>query len=82
MIDCLAFKAVSLHPSLTLNSFSFSQFLSLSPRLTPRLTICPKRSISSVKSKYADCCALFISMKIETALLKAALTLPLSQLFS
>lgn len=81
MIDCLAFKAVSLHPSLTLNSFLFSQFLSLSSSHTP-LTICPKRSISSVKSKYADCCALFISMKIETALLKAALTLPLSQLFS
>lgn len=56
----------------------FSHTFFLCPSPLPHLPpIYPKRSIPSVKSKFADWCTLFISMKIEVALLKAALILPL-----
>lgn len=63
-------------------SLSLSLSRSAPSPLPHLLPIYPKRSIPSVKSKFADWCTLFISMKIEVALLKAALTLPLSLNYS
>lgn len=70
-LSCIAMSTRPPHPPP-----SCSVFLPL-PLSIP-LPSAPKRSISSVKSEFAHCFALFINMEREAAILKAQLTLCLS----